>query len=124
MEIEKSVQKYDLNTYDFNVVTKMLFNALDRRIFNLSPDIKREFKKLYIAYKLDTNFVDIVVQKQRLRISVNMKFLQVHDPHDICRDITNLGRWGNGDVELFFEDMDDIDKVMEIIEQSYNLHAE
>ena len=102
----------------------MLFNALDRRILNLSPDIKSEFKKLYIAYKLDTNFVDIVVQKQRLRISANMKFSQVHDPHDICRDITNLGRWGNGDVELFFEDMDDIDKVMEIIEQSYNLHAE
>ncbi|MBU3202757.1 DUF262 and DUF1524 domain-containing protein [Clostridium algidicarnis] len=124
MDIEKLVQKYDLNTYDFNVVTKILFNALDRRILNLSPDIKREFKKLYIAYKMDTNFVDIVVQKQRLRISANMKFSQVHDPHDICRDITNLGRWGNGDVELFFEDMDDIDKVMEIIEQSYNLHAE
>jgi predicted transport protein len=28
---------------------------LDRRICNLSPDVKREFKKLYIAYKLDTN---------------------------------------------------------------------
>ncbi|WP_253197392.1 GmrSD restriction endonuclease domain-containing protein [Clostridium algidicarnis] len=124
MDIEKLVQKYDLNTYDFNVVTKILFNALDRRILNLSPDIKREFKKLYIAYKMDTNFVDIVVQKQRLRISANMKFSQVHDPHDICRDITNLGRWGNGDVELFFEDMDDIDKVMEVIEQSYDLHAE
>ena len=47
---------------------------IDRRICNLSPDVKREFKKLYIAYKLDTNFVDIVIQKQRLRISLNMKF--------------------------------------------------
>ena len=123
-ETEKPAQKYDLNTYDINAFTKMLFDALDRRILNLSPDVKREFKKLYIAYKLDTNFVDIVVQKQRLRISVNMKYSEVHDPHNICRDITNLGRWGNGDVEMFFEHMDNIDAVMEIIEQSYNIQAE
>jgi len=25
----------------------------------LSSNVKREFKKLYIAYKLDTNFVDV-----------------------------------------------------------------
>lgn len=124
LSTEKPEQKYTIDTYDINSFTKMLFEALDRRIINLSPDVKREFKKLYIAYKLDTNFVDIVVQKQRLRLSVNMKFAEVHDPHGICRDITNLGRWGNGDVELFFEHMNDIDNVMDIIEQSYNLQAE
>lgn len=98
---------------------KTLFKVLDRRILNFSPDVKREFKKLYIAYKLDTNFVDIVIQKQRLRISVNMKFSEVYDPNGICRDITGLGRWGNGDVELFFEHTSDVDQVMEIIEQAY-----
>jgi len=123
-EVDKQAQKYDLNTYEINGFTKMLFEALNKRIVNLSPDVKREFKKLYIAYKLDTNFVDVVVQKQRLRISANMKFSEVHDTHNICKDVTNLGRWGNGDVELFFEHMDDIDNVMEIIEQSYNLQVE
>ena len=91
---------------------------------NLSPDVKREYKKLYIAYKLDTNFADVVVQKQRLRISVNMKFSQVVDPNGICHDITGVGRWGNGDVELFMEHTSAIDRVMEIIEQSYGLQAD
>lgn len=67
---------------------------------NLSSDIKREFKKLYIAYKIYTNFVDVVIQKQRLRISVNMKFSEVYDPKNLCHDVTNLGRLGNGDAEL------------------------
>ena len=98
---------------------KTLFKVLDRRILNFSPDVKREFKKLYIAYKLDTNFVDIVIQKQRLRISVNMKFSEVYDPIGTCCDITGLGRWGNGDVELFSEHTSDVDQVMEIIEQAY-----
>lgn len=122
--VEKPAERYSLETYDTNVFTKTLFEVLDRRIQNLSPDVTREFKKLYVAYKLDTNFVDIVFQKQRLRISLNMKFSEVIDPNDICRDITGLGRWGNGDVELYMEHTSDVDQIMEIVEQSYRLQAD
>ena len=113
-------QMYGIDSYDFNKATKMLFDKLNMRIMNLSSEVRREFKKLYIAYKLDTNFADIVVQKNRLRISVNMKFNEVIDEYNICKDVTNLGRWGNGDVELFLEDICDVDKVMDIIRQSFN----
>lgn len=121
---EKPTQRYSLETYDINQFTKMLFDMLDRRIMNLSSNVKREFKKLYIAYKLDTNFVDVVVQKQRLRVSINMKYTDIYDPKGLCKDITGLGRWGNGDAELFFEHTSDIDDVMDIIEQSYNKQSE
>lgn len=113
-------QMYGIDSYDFNKTTKMLFDKLNMRIMNLSSEVRREFKKLYIVYKLDTNFADIVVQKNRLRISVNMKFNEVIDEYNICKDVTNLGRWGNGDVELFLEDICDVDKVMDIIRQSFN----
>lgn len=121
---DKQGPKYSLDNYDINAFTRMLFEALDKRIRNLSLDVTREFKKLYVAYKLDTNFVDVVIQKQRLRISVNMKFADIYDPNGICRDITNLGRWGNGDVELYMEHTSDVDQVMEIIEQSYKAQAD
>lgn len=122
--VEKPAERYSLEAYNTNVFTKTLFEVLDRRIQNLSPDVKREFKKLYVAYKLDTNFVDIVFQKQRLCISLNMKFSEVIDPNGICRDITGLGRWGNGDVELYMEHTSDVDQIMEIVEQSYRLQAD
>lgn len=121
---EKTTQKYSLKTYDISDFTKMLFDSLDKRIMNLSPAVKKEYKKLYVAYKLDTNFVDIVFQKQRLRISINMKFSDIIDPNGICRDITGLGRWGNGDVELFMENKDELDQVMEIVKQSFDAQAE
>ncbi len=121
---EKPAERYSLETYDTNIFTKTLFEVLDRRIQNLSPNVKREFKKLYVAYKLDTNFVDVVFQKQRLRISANMKFSEVHDPQGICHDITGLGRWGNGDVELFMEHTSEVDHIMEIVKQSYGLQAD
>jgi len=121
---EKTVQKYSLESYDVNAFTRMLFESLDKRIMKLSPRVKKEYKKLYVAYKLDTNFVDIVFQKQRLRISINMKFSELNDPNGICKDISGLGRWGNGDVELFMEHQDELDQIMEIVKQSYDAQAE
>lgn len=121
---EKTVQKYSLETYEVNVFTRILFESLDKRIMNLSPAVKKEYKKLYVAYKLDTNFVDIVFQKQRLRISINMKFSEINDPNGICKDITGIGRWGNGNVELFMEHQDELDQIMEIVKQSFDAQAE
>ncbi len=121
---EKTLPKYSLETYGVNDYTRALFESLDKRIMNLSPVIKKEYKKLYIAYKMDTNFVDIVFQKQRLRISINMKFPDIYDPNGICKDITDVGRWGNGDVELFMEHEYEVDQIMEIVKQSFDAQAD
>ena len=115
---------YTLDHYDMSDYAKILFDALNRRIMNLSPEVRREFNKYYISYKLDTNFVDVVVHKKNLRLVVNMKFFDVIDPDGICRDITNLGRWGNGDVDLMLRSIDELDSVMAIVEQSFNARAE
>lgn len=119
-ETADSRTKYSLETYNPNIITRMLFEKLDTRIMNLSSSVKKEFKKLYVAYKLETNFVDIIFQEKKLRISINMKFADVNDPKRICRDITGLSKYGNGDCELFLKDVEQIDDVMEIIQQSYN----
>jgi uncharacterized protein with ParB-like and HNH nuclease domain/predicted transport protein len=122
---DESAPKYSLDSYDqMNALNRMLFENLNTRILNLDAGIRREFKKLYVAYKLDTNFVDIVIQKERLRLSVNMKYSDVVDPKGLCKDITNLGRWGNGDVELPLSSLGDLDDVMDIIEQSYQAQME
>ena len=121
---ENTEQKYSLETYDANAFTRILFESLDKRIMNLSPAVKKEYKKLYVAYKLDTNFVDIVLQKQRLRIFINMKFNEIKDPNGICNDITDLGHWGNGDIELFMEHKDELEQIMEIVKQSFDAQVE
>ena len=111
--------QYTLESYQYlNAFNRMLFEKLNTRILNLGTFVKREFKKLYIAYKADTNFVDVVVQNSRLRLAVNMKFADVVDPKGICKDVTDVGRWGNGDVEVALDSLDELDDVMKIIEQA------
>jgi uncharacterized protein with ParB-like and HNH nuclease domain/predicted transport protein len=102
----------------------ILFEALRKRILNLDDSVREEFKKLYIAYKTSTNFVDIVPQKSRLRLSLNMRFDEIKDPQGLCRDVTDLGRWGNGDVEIGISNMEQLDNVMLLIQQAFNKHCE
>ncbi len=97
---------------------KELFNALRKEILALDPCVNEEFLKLYVAYKAETNFVDIVPQAKQLRLSLNMKFPDITDPRGMCKDVSGLGRWGNGDVEVKISKRDEIPYVMGLIRQS------
>ena len=101
-----------------------LFEILRKRICNLDSSVREEFKQLYIAYKTTTNFIDIVPQKSRLRLRLNMAFKDIHDPKGICKDITHLGRWGNGDVEFGVSSESELDYAMFLIQQSFAKHRD
>lgn len=98
---------------------KTIFMTLRKAIFELDACITEEYLKFYIAYKAETNFVDIVPQAKRLLLIINLPFSDVEDPKGICRDITNIGRWGNGNVELGINSLDEIPYAMGIIRQSF-----
>lgn len=114
--------QYTLESYQYlSALTRSLFERLNTRILNLDNNVKREFRKHYVTYKFETNFVYVVIQKSCLRLRVNMKYSDVVDPKGICSDVTGLGRWGNGDVEVKFKSLDKLDDVMQIIEQAFLL---
>lgn len=101
-----------------------LYRQLEKRILNLDATVRVEFKKLYIAFKAQTNFVDIVPQKKRLRLSLNTQFDKIKDPKGFCKDVSGLGRWGNGDVEIGLENLSQLDYVMDLIEQAFEEQVE
>lgn len=111
---------YTIDSYELNAFTKMLYDQLNRRILNIAADVKQEFKKQYIAYKLDTNFVDVIINKGSLVLNINLKFDEVNDPKGLCTDISDVGHWGNGDISVIIEHGDQIDDAMDIIQQAYD----
>lgn len=96
-----------------------LFEEFRKQVLALDPCVIEQFLKLYIAYKAETNFVDIVPQARRLRLSLNITFPEINDPRGICKDITNLGRWGNGDVEVGLSKIEEIPYVMGLVRQAF-----
>lgn len=98
--------------------TAPLFKAFRREVLDLDPVVYEEFKKLYVSYKADTNFVDVVPHIGKLRLAINMRFTDLDDPLGRCTDVTNKGRWGNGDAEFLISSMDDIPYAVMLARQS------
>ena len=96
-----------------------LFEALRKEVLALDPCVVEEIVKSYIAYKAETNFLDVVAQAKRLRLSLNMKFHELHDEKKIARDMTNIGHYGNGDVEIAISAVEELPYVMGLVRQAY-----
>ena len=96
-----------------------LFEAVRQAILALGPQVREEFRRHYVAYKTHTNFVDVVPQKRRLLLSLNMRFDELGDPRELAADITNLGRWGNGDVQVELDNERQITCAMELVRQAF-----
>lgn len=123
----ESIEKKDQHTLEDHLkkadaVPKKIFEALNEKIVALDSSIRVEPKGHYIAYKLTTNFADIVVMKTGLKIFLNVPSGKLKDPPRIARDLTKpqkIGHWGNGDYEVKLEEEDKINQVFELIKQSY-----
>lgn len=97
-----------------------VFDAFRKEVLALDSCVSEEFLKLYVAYKAETNFVDVVPQAKRLRLSLNMPFSEIDDPKGMCKDVSGLGRWGNGEVEVGLTAMDQLPYVMGLVRQSFD----
>jgi uncharacterized protein with ParB-like and HNH nuclease domain/predicted transport protein len=117
---KESTHEYALSHYpDLNTITiGLLFEGFRKAIKDLNPCVTEEFLKQYIAYKAETNFVDVIPQSKKLRLLLNMKFGDIIDPKGICKDVTGVGHWGNGDVEIGISSMEEMPYVIGLVRQS------
>ena len=96
-----------------------LFDALRKEVLALNPCVYEDILKLYVAYKAETNFVDVIPTKSHLRLSLNLRFHDLNDPKKRARDITNIGKWGNGDADVCITKQDELPYVMGLVRQAF-----
>ncbi len=83
-------------------------------------DVTVEPKKLYIAFKAPKNFADVEIQKNGIKIFLNLEKGQLNDPEGLAEDVSELGHWGNGDYRIYLSDDAKIDYALGLIRQSFD----
>ena len=118
----KPGQHYSLADHSHLVVGPMrdLFEALRKSVLALDPCVSEEFLKFYVSYRAETNFVDVVPQAKRLKLVLNLGIADIEDPKGLCRDMSNIGHLGNGDVEIGLSSVDELPYVMGLVRQSFD----
>ena len=118
---ESAPSNYTISDHPY-LLTEMLhevFEAFRKEVLALDPCVTEEFLKHYVAYKAETNFVDVEPQAKRLLLTFNMAFAEMNDPKGFCRDVTGLGHQGNGDVSIRLASLNELPYVMGLVRQSF-----
>jgi predicted transport protein len=102
---------------------RALFMALQERIISLAEEgeILEKPVKTYIGYKHGKNFCEVEIQASSLKIWLDIPNETLEDPHNFGRDVSEIGHYGTGDVEVRLKSFTDLDNVMNLIEQAYRL---
>jgi len=100
-----------------------LFTSLHERIFAIAEEgeIIEKPVKTYICYKHGKNFCEVEIQANALKLWLDILPEELDDPYNLGRDVSGIGHYGTGDVEVRLNSMEDVDKVMDLIEQAYRL---
>ena len=95
-----------------------LYNMLKEGILSIG-DIEIEAKKVYIAFKASRNVVDVEIQKRNIRVNINLKKGELEDPKEITIDQSEIGHWGNGDYRIDINNLEELNYLLYLINQSY-----
>jgi predicted transport protein len=98
--------------------TAELFETFRQEVKALDPCVSEQFLKLYVAYKAETNFADVIPQAKALLISINIDPHELSDPRQIGTDVTGIGRWGNGNTEVKLTESEDLPYVIGLVRQA------
>ncbi|MCH4602895.1 DUF262 domain-containing protein [Helicobacter pylori] len=118
---KKEKKVYDLSSYKFGSHSRELFDILRKEIKDLDERITEKFNQQYIAYKFNTNFVDIVPLKNGLKLYLIMEFNELQDEIKKklgIRDASNIGRPCVGNMEVNLETKENILYCVGLIKQA------
>ena len=101
-----------------------LFDEFRKRVLNLDVGVREEVRKQYIAYRLTTNFAEVVALAGELKLFLDIAIDELNDPNGLGRDVTSVGHWGTGKVELRLADPGQLEDVMALVRQSFERQGE
>lgn len=99
---------------------KSFFDEFRKQVLALDPCVTETFLFSYVAYKAETNFVDVIPMSKCLRLTLNMTFVDINDPKKMCKDLSAVGHWGNGDVEVKLSNIEEIPYIIGLVRQAFD----
>jgi len=86
-------------------------------ILNLVDGVEIKPQKYYVAFKKETNVVDIEVYKKALKIFINAKIGTIDDAKNIAKDVSKIGHRANGDYMIQVNSDKDLEYIMSLVKQ-------
>jgi predicted transport protein len=98
-----------------------LFRTIDKFCREFDPtEVQRKYLAKYIRYTHGKNiFCCVHLQKSGLRVWLKLKYSDLESPSEYVRDVSNIGHWGVGDVEVTIDSLERFQRAKVLIQKSF-----
>lgn len=98
---------------------QQLVASLEDYVLSLGDDVQRKELRLYTAFKRLKNFATVVLQRNRLLLYLHLDPAQAMASLPNARDVSEIGHWGTGDLEIALSTLSDLDAAKPLIAAAY-----
>ena len=98
---------------------RQLAVSINDFITGLDPAIEVSPKKFYVAYKTSQNIACMEVKQQRVLLYLKLDPKIAQGPKGISRDVTDVGHYGTGDLEVSLKNAPDLEAAQPFIQKAY-----
>ena len=102
-----------------------LFHSINKFCLGIDPpNIQRNCRKKHIKYSHSGNtFCSLHLWNSLIRIWLKLKYNDLDNPPDCVRDVTNIGHWGVGDVEVAINKFEQLEIAKLLIKKSFDKNS-
>lgn len=99
-----------------------LYYSIRDYILALGDDVTENKLKLYSVFKKIKNIICVEVKMKSivLYLRLDPKYIAIED--GFTRDVTKIGHWGTGDLEITIKDVSGFEKAKEYIDRAYEMN--
>jgi predicted transport protein len=98
---------------------RALYDQVTSLLLSLGDDVQQKSLKLWTAFRRLKNFACVIAYPNRLLITLKLDPATVALEEGFSRDVSQVGHWGTGDVELCLRSAADLQKAQILLERSY-----
>jgi predicted transport protein len=106
---------------DLDAAMSDRFEALRASLVALGDDVQETTLRLYIAFKRIKNFACVEFRPTNGKILVYVKVDPASVPLEpgFTRDVSGVGHYGTGDLEITLSKSEDLERAMSLLKRSY-----
>lgn len=124
---EKVVKQSTDKTFDEQLEStsdnlKELYYSIRDYILALGDDVTENKLKLYSAFKKIKNIACIEVRVKSIMLYLRLNPNDITMENGFTRDVSKIGHWGTGDLEITIKNVQDFEKAKEYIDKAYEIN--
>ncbi|KOF56145.1 transporter [Clostridium sp. DMHC 10] len=99
-----------------------LYYSIRDYILALGDDVTENKLKLYSVFKKIKNIICVEVKMKSIVLYLRLEPKDIAIEDGFTRDVTKIGHWGTGDLEITIKDVRDFEKAKEYIDRAYEMN--